>query len=43
MKYTFSTEADKQAAIAAQEASHNETKEIHDKHLAELREAQVTG
>jgi len=42
MVYKFTTQADKDAAIAAQEKSHSETAIVHAKHLAELKEAEVT-
>ena len=42
-KYTFTTQADKDAAIAAQTASTNEVQSVHNQHLADLKAAEVTG
>ena len=42
-KYSFPTEAAKQAAIVVQKANVSEVQAVHDKHLADLENAQVTG
>ena len=43
MIYKFTTQADKDAAIAAQNASHSETAVVHAKHLLDLKNAEVVG
>ena len=43
MVYKFTTQEDKDTAIAAQNASHSETAKVHAKHLADLEAAEVTG
>ena len=43
MVYKFSSQADKDVAIAAQQASHSETAKVHAVHLAALEAAEITG